>query len=145
MRSCIHEVKTNLRFQYCWCNFFFQMFIQHDLNSCSIHSCHEENQTSQPGVEPRIFWSVVRRVIHCATGPHALLTLVRKPNLISYNILVWNVGLDWQFISYSLCKYNLQLPIENKSRTIIFTAQSLKLLFQWIRGIFPKKGNYAFV
>ena len=25
--------------------------------------------TSQPGVEPGIFWPVVRRVIHCATGP----------------------------------------------------------------------------
>ena len=25
--------------------------------------------SSQPGVEPGIFWSVVRCVIHCATGP----------------------------------------------------------------------------
>ena len=28
---------------------------------------------SQPGVEPGIFWSVVRRVIHCATGPKTTL------------------------------------------------------------------------
>ena len=26
-------------------------------------------RSSQVGVEPTIFWSVVRRVIHCATGP----------------------------------------------------------------------------
>ena len=29
----------------------------------------KKGASSQPGVEPRIFWSVVRRVIHCATGP----------------------------------------------------------------------------
>ena len=29
--------------------------------------------SSQPGVEPGIFWSVVRRVIHCATGPKTTL------------------------------------------------------------------------
>ncbi len=29
---------------------------------------------SPPGVEPGIFWSVVRRVIHCATGPYLSTT-----------------------------------------------------------------------
>ena len=29
----------------------------------------EKNNSSLPGFEPGIFWSVVRRVIHCATGP----------------------------------------------------------------------------
>ena len=40
--------------------------------------------TSQPGVEPGIFWSVVRRVIHCATGPptsRERLTVLEKGKL----------------------------------------------------------------
>ena len=47
--------------------------------------------TSLPGFEPGIFWSVVRRVIRCATSP--VLTMARfslyKPSSVSDLLFVW--------------------------------------------------------
>ena len=34
-----------------------------------MYHCYREKVPNLPGFEPGIFWSVVRRVIHCATGP----------------------------------------------------------------------------
>ena len=34
-----------------------------------LNRIRDKNLSNLPGFEPGIFWSVVRRVIHCATGP----------------------------------------------------------------------------
>jgi hypothetical protein len=39
---------------------------------------HFQKKTILAGSEPAIFWSVVRRVIHCATGPSLTLPTIRS-------------------------------------------------------------------
>ena len=63
----------NFTLQWIFFSFFFAVDFLTPLSS-SVVSRGKEGKvrmrtTSQPGVEPGIFWSVVRRVIHCATGP----------------------------------------------------------------------------
>ena len=53
------------------------------------------NSPSLPGFEPGIFWSVVRRVIHCATDPFiSFMKLISNQLIIVMEL--WTISIDVQ-------------------------------------------------
>ena len=65
------------------CHKFIQFYIL--LRFCKIGPV--QKNSSLPGVEPGIFWSVVRRVIHCATSPDTRLIII----IIYWTVLIWHL------------------------------------------------------
>ncbi len=60
----------------------------------------KKNCSSSPGFEPGIFWSVVRRVIHCATSPltaHVTTWEMHQQDLAEAKVLSCHASLHWQW------------------------------------------------
>ena len=81
--------------------------------------CKKQFSTSLPGFEPGIFWSVVRRVIHCATDP-----------LIDRNAYVFAINLSCS----KLYHFSLLGPLLKGSLThlIMFWKQSPNFIFSYV-------------
>lgn len=101
------------------------------LYSCTLvdwwFACDELKLTSQPGVEPRIFWSEVRRAVHCATGPPvpSFLWAVSGP-WCTTNVARSKLGLG--FISYIF----IQVPASISDSMSLKLMIHLKFWFQII-------------
>ena len=78
-----------------------------------------KNRPNLPGFEPGIFWSVVRRVIHCATGPSDL----------------WRTSilyLDMIFQKYHVCNQFEDLFNPNQTSLILCTKRAYGGLAQMV-------------
>ena len=80
---------------------------QQRYHTCEYHmyviSCHgamlpiikkdsyKKNSPSVPGFEPGIFWSVVRRVIRCATHPYAIHVIYGEYGNVQLEICYENI------------------------------------------------------
>ena len=90
-----------------------------------------QNISNLPGFEPGIFWSVVRRVIHCATGP---IILTRS----------WLLVLSWfLYIPYII---RLDKPCTNRSQrnwTIPAKTHTAVCRCQWGSQSIPGSGPWV--
>ena len=60
------------------------------INYNCIKLISKTKESNLPGFEPGIFWSVVRRVIHCATSPYVEVHWVRKSQRAIEHDVHWN-------------------------------------------------------